>query len=176
MTSGEISLPRPFSLGLTLLCGQCFRWNPPNDQGWFEGVAGQAYWRLKQQGDRLLFECSQDSIQDLTSPQWLARYLDLEDGLEAWARSYDGHPVMDKPLKVLSGLRVIRQEPWECLISYMFAQGLSLKVIQQALRKFCVEYGRSIEGAPGFYTFPEAGAIARLTPDFLRPFTNNYRA
>ncbi len=176
MNSGLLSLPQPFSLGLTLLCGQCFRWDAPDEQGWFQGVAGQAFWRLKQDGQNLLWECSQDNIQGKTSPQWLSHFLNLDDDLEGWARTFEAHPVMEKPLKALRGLRVIRQEPWECLISYMFAQGLSVKVIQQALRKFCVEYGHSIEGAPGFYTFPESGAIARLSADFLRPFTNNYRA
>jgi len=79
-------------------------------------------------------------------------------------------------LKSLAGLRVLRQDPWECTISYMFAQGLSVAVIRQALRKFCLKYGQPIPGAPGFYAFPEARALAGLSADFLRPFTNNYRA
>jgi 3-methyladenine DNA glycosylase/8-oxoguanine DNA glycosylase len=58
----------------------------------------------------------------------------------------------------------------------MFAQGLSVKVIRHALRKFCVEFGDTSEGAPGFYAFPEASRLKSLTPDFLRPFTNNYQA
>ena len=83
---------------------------------------------------------------------------------------------MGLPLTSLPGLRLLRQEPWECVISYMFAQGLSVKVIRQALRKFCVEYGQAILGAPGAYTFPRPKDLAELSPDFLRPFTNNYRA
>jgi len=83
---------------------------------------------------------------------------------------------MGPPTKVLRGLRLLRQEPWECVVSYMFAQGLSVKVIRQALRKFCVEYGHAVEGAPGFYGFPEPSDLADLSPDFMRPFTNNYLA
>src|SRR5581483_250994 len=138
MNSGVLSLPQPFSLGLTLLCGQCFRWDPPDSEGWFQGVAGQAYWRLKQENEQLVWECSRDEINGKPSVQWLTHYLNLDDDLAGWARIFDTHPVMDKPLKALRGLRVIRQDPWECLISYMFAQGLSVKVIQQAIRKFCV--------------------------------------
>jgi N-glycosylase/DNA lyase len=176
MTSGTLVLPHPFSLGLTLLCGQCFRWDGPSLDDWFQGVAGQVHWRLKQGSEHLLWECSSQVVCGQAPEEWLSRYLSLDDDLEGWARSLDGHPVMGQPLQVLRGLRLLRQEPWECTISYMFAQGLSVKVIRHALRKFCVEYGRLIEGAPGFYTFPEAKALAGLSADFMRPFINNDRA
>lgn len=176
MFSGVLPLPKPFSLGLTLLCGQCFRWDGPDGEGWFKGVAGQIYWNLKQGGGLLQWECSSYEVGGQAPEKWLGRYLSLEDDLESWTRSLKDHPVMGGPLQALPGLRLICQEPWECTISYMFAQGLSVKVIRHALKKFCVEYGRSIEGAPGFYTFPEAKALAGLSADFMRPFTNNYRA
>ncbi len=176
MFKDSLTLPKPFSLGLTLLCGQCFRWEGPDLGGWFQGVAGRAFWRLKQEGRGLQWECSSELVDGKTPSEWLARYLCLDDDLETWSRSLEADPILGKPLKLLAGLRVLRQDPWECTISYMFAQGLSVSVIRKALKKFCVEYGRSIPGAPGFYAFPEASALTELSPDFLRPFTNNYRA
>ena len=176
MKTGIISLPQPFSLGLTLLCGQCFRWEGPNAEDWFEGVAGRAYWRLKQEGENLNWECSSDRVGGQPAEEWLFRYLGLEEDLRAWEKAYEFHAVLEHPLRVLRGLRLMKQEPWECTISYMFAQGLSVKVIRQALRKFCVEYGDPVPGTPGFYAFPEAVRLKDLSPDFLRPFTNNYRA
>lgn len=112
----------------------------------------------------------------MTPENWLVNYLNLDEDLTGWVRSQEVHPFMRNPLQVLWGLRLLRQEPWECTVSYMFAQGLSVEVIIRALKKFCVEYGKPIEGARGQYGFPEAQDIAGLTPDFLRPFTNNYRA
>lgn len=169
-------MPEPFSLGLTLLCGQCFRWEGPDAAGWFTGAAGQAYWRLRQEGGRLDWECGSENVRGLPAPEWLSRYLSLEDDMGPWLGSVEPDPVMGSPVKVLKGLRLLRQEPWECTISYMFAQGLSVRIIQQALRKFCREYGRPLEGAPDLNGFPEPKDLAGLTPDFLRPFTNNYRA
>jgi N-glycosylase/DNA lyase len=176
MIRGSRLLPESFSLGLTLLCGQAFRWDGPDSEGGFTGVAGQAYWRLKQEGRRLFWECNSPVVRGKGAENWLAHYLNLDEDLDEWAGSFASHPVMEFPLKVLKGLRLLRQESWECTISYMFAQGLSVKVIRQALKKFCTEYGRPLEGAQGFHAFPEAGAIAVLSPDALRPFTNNYRA
>ncbi len=176
MVRGTLSLPRPFSLGLTLLCGQCFRWNGPDVHGWFQGIAGQVFWRLQQEGDHLHWECSSSSVEGEPVSLWLFRYLNLEEDLEAWAASLKGDPVLATPVGLLRGLRLIRQDPWECVISYMFAQGLSVKVIRRALQKFCVKFGRSIPGAPGFHAFPLAKDLAQLSPDTLRAFTNNYRA
>jgi N-glycosylase/DNA lyase len=176
MIQGIKFLPESFSLGLILLCGQAFRWDGPDSEGRFTGVAGQAFWRLKQEGRRLIWECSSPVVRDKSAENWLAHYLNLDENLDEWAGSFASHPVMQFPLNVLKGLRLLRQEPWECTISYMFAQGLSVKVIRQALKKFCTKYGRPIEGVHGFHAFPEAGDIAFLSPDSLRPFTNNYRA
>src|SRR5579863_7270687 len=176
MVRGNFHAPRPFSLGLTLLCGQCFRWEGPDIGGWFQGIAGQAFWRLRQEGDRIHWECSSESVEGKRHSDWLSHYLCFDEDLETWAKSLEGDPILGQPLKLLAGLRVLRQDPWECTISYMFAQGLSVTVIRQALRKFCLKYGRPIIGAPGFYAFPEAKALKDLSPDFLRSFTNNYRA
>lgn len=176
MVKGEISLLEPFSLGLTLLCGQCFRWEGPDAHGWFEGVAGDAFWRVRQEHKRLHWECSSGFVQGKPPVEWLSHYFGLEDDIREWVNSQKGDPVLGKPLKLLSGLRLLRQDSWECSISYMFAQGLSVTVIRKALAKFCEKYGMPIVGAPDFYAFPESRDLVHLSPDLLRPFTNNYRA
>lgn len=176
MASGRLALPEDFSLGLTLLCGQCFRWEGPDERGWFSGVAGGAFWRLRQEGDWLDWECGQERTRDQSASDWISHYLGLGEDLSAWVKAYGTHPVLEKPLQVLRGLRLIRQEPWECVVSYMFAQGLSVKVIRGALRKFCEGHGTPIESAPGYFAFPEAPRLAGLSAALLKPFTNNYQA
>lgn len=175
MVSGTLPLSEPFSLGLTLLCGQCFRWEGPDPEGWFQGVAGGDWWRLRQESGTLHWECGQARIGEVRPDEWLSHYLSLDDPLKEWVRSFEDHPVLGIPLRVLPGLRLLRQEPWECSVSYMFAQGLSVKVIRQALGKFCAKAGRPISGRPELQAFPEARDIAGLSPETLRPFTNNYR-
>ncbi len=174
--AGRILLPKPFSLGLTLLCGQCFRWEGPNNHSWFEGVAGGACWKLQQEGDFLNWQCGTERVRGRAAEEWLSHYLSLDDDLAGWVKEYADHPMLEQSIKTLEGLRLIRQEPWECCVSYMFAQGLSVKVIRQALRKFCAAYGGPVEGAPGVYAFPEPEQLVGLTAHVLKPFTNNYHA
>jgi N-glycosylase/DNA lyase len=175
MTEGALELPEPFSLELTLLCGQCFRWERDDRApGWFHGVAGQAYWRLKQEAGLLRWQCGSLDVRGQAPAEWLSHYLGLDDDLAAWADGYALHPVLEAPLRVLKGLRLLRQEPWECTVSYMFAQGLSVKVIRFALAKFCAQYGKPVSEAPGFFTFPEPGDLVHLSAQELKSFTNNY--
>jgi len=174
---GHLTVPEPFSLELTLLCGQCFRWEQDSERpGWFKGVAGQVYWELSQKGNWLRWKCTSAHVRDEEASVWLSRYLGFDDPLDSWVREFETSEVLGKPLSVLKGLRLIRQEPWECTVSYMFAQGLSVKVIRHAIGKFCAKFGKPIEGAPGYFTFPEPDTISMLSPDELRAFTNNYRA
>src|SRR5579871_583012 len=176
MVEGKLALPELFSLGLTLLCGQCFRWQGPDDQGWFQGVAGGVFWRLRQEDGKIHWECSSSRVRERPTAQWLAHYLSFDDDVKEWAQALVRDPILGRPLSLLKGLRLLRQEPWECTVSYMFAQGLSVTVIQKALAKFCVQYGARIDGTADFHAFPESSDLAHLSPDFLKPFTNNYRA
>jgi N-glycosylase/DNA lyase len=177
MTEGVLTVPQPFSLELILLCGQCFRWQKhPQEEGWFQGIAGGEHWLLRQEGDRLRWKCSGNEVRGEEPSRWLGRYLGFEDPLAEWAGEFENSEVLGKPLKVLPGLRLMRQEPWECTVSYMFAQGLSVKVIRHAIGKFCEKFGNPIPGFPGSYAFPEPSVIAQLSADHLRAFTNNYRA
>ena len=184
MVHGHIDLPEPFSLGLTLLCGQCFRWKDPDAQGWFQGIAGGAFWRLRQEAgstgspsaSQLHWECSEPWVRGKEPGPWLAHYLGAKDDLSGPAVFFRDHPVLGGPWRELAGLRLMRQEPWECAVSYMFAQGLSVAVIQRAIERFCERFGEPLPGHPSQRDFPEPKALAGLTPDDLRPFTNNYRA
>jgi N-glycosylase/DNA lyase len=174
MAQGMLGLPGPFSLGLTLLCGQCFRWEGPDEKGWFYGAAGRVSWRLKQESEVLHWRCSSPVARGQKASAWLRHYLGLDADWESRTSSFQKHPALKKPLKLLKGLRILRQEPWECAVSFMFAQRLSVKVIRRALKKFCARFGESI--APGIHAFPEPAALSSLSPAFLSPYTNNYRA
>jgi N-glycosylase/DNA lyase len=174
MVQGTLKPPEPFSLGLTLLCGQAFRWEGPGTTGSFQGIAGGARWVLRQENERLSWECSAEEVRGESPAKWISRYLGFDDPLAAWTREFQDHPFLGEPLRVLKGLRLLRQEPWECAVSYMFAQGLSVKVIRHVISKFCSKAGSPLDDGVGGQAFPEASQLVPFTPEVLRPFTNNY--
>ncbi len=165
-----------FHLPLTLLCGQCFRWKKSEVEDWYEGVAGGVYWRLKQENKEIVWECSSERVRETSPSEWISGYLNLKQDLSGFEEGFRDHPILEAPIRWLRGLRLIRQEPWECAVSYLFAQSLSVRVIQKALDRFCVKFGQKIEGAPSHYAFPEPGLISGLNAVQLRPYANNNRA
>ncbi len=179
MKNGTIPLPKTYSLDLTLNSGQVFRWMGPDPAGIFQGVAGGAYWRLKQDGCQLEWSCSLDRIEGQAHEEWLFRYLRLDDDLGKWAGEFGSNPLMHKSLKALRGMGLIRQDPFECAVSYLYAQGLSVSVIQRAIGGLCTRYGEPISGVPGdapaslHHAFPSAETLAGLRPAALRRFANN---
>ncbi len=143
-------------------------------------MAGGAGWILRQDAGGIHWTCGADRVRGEEPGEWLSRYLRLDDPLEKLEAEFGEEPVMRESLRALPGLRLIRQEPFECAVSFMFAQGLSVSVITQALEKFCGAFGRKIpaprEGLGSWVDFPEPADLAGLRPETLRPFVNNYRA
>lgn len=176
MKQGRLVLPKPFSLGLTLLCGQAFRWSWDGTGGFFFGVAGGAFWKLRQEGEVLHWECSREIVRGISPADWLTGYLRLEDPLVEWSRAWCRHAPLRRAWKGLAGLRLLRQEPWECAASFLFAQGLSVKVIRFAVEKLCRYWGAPIQEAPGFFDFPAPEVLAHADWKALRHCTNNYGA
>lgn len=148
----------------------------------FAGIAGDAGWILRQRGDILDWQCSHSTVRGRSSASWLKDYLRLGDEINMWVKEFGSNPLMKDSLKELSGMYLIRQEPFECSISYLFAQGLSVKVIQHAVNKLCEKYGNAIQDLPKDFpasmacSFPSLEKLASLTPGRLKPYSNNYTA
>ena len=167
---GRLKPEGAFSLPLTLLCGQAFRWRREsggkNDTGAFLGVAGGATWRLRQGEGVILWTCGTDRVRGEAPGSWLTKYLGLEKPWDAALEFSVPHgDLLEQALDTLKGLRLLRQEPFECAVSYMFAQGLSVTVISQAVEKLCDGFGGILS--------PPPGSTEKTFHDFLLVIFNN---
>jgi N-glycosylase/DNA lyase len=147
------------------------------------GVAGGASWLLTLKGNRLEWACGAQKVRGMDPGAWLHRYLRLDESMKGVAQEWGSSQgdLLDQSYKALEGLRLLRQEPFECTVSYMFAQGLSVAVISQAVEKLCHAFGRSLPPPPGvsgvsFHDFPDSKTLASLDAAQLKPFVNNYHA
>lgn len=157
----------PFNLNATLCCGQVFLWEPHGD--WWFGVVGDRVLRLRQRGETLEFAGA-----DL---QFVNRYFRFDDDLDAIAREIGKDEHVKAALNEFWGLRLIRQEPWECLISYICATYKSVAAIQLMLQKLSARFGERLrfEGCD-FYRFPTARRLALATLIELETCGLGYRA
>ena len=157
----------PFDLDFSLCCGQVFRWQKSN--GWWYGAIGTNVFKIRQSGAALEFEG--------VDGQLVAYYFGLNDDLEQISRCIDKDAYIHEALRRFEGLRIVRQEPWECLISFICATYKSIAAIEDMLRRLSLKFGekKSFEGRD-FYLFPTPGKLASATENGLRECGLGYRA
>ena len=170
----EIKLDRqkvPFSLEHTLDCGQLFRWQKLGD--WWYGVAADKVIKIKENGEQLIF----DVFPDTPNREFIERYLRLDDNLPSIFVEIDKDEHIRKAIRHLFGLRLIRQEPWECLISYICATYKSIPAIKKMVNSISRFYGKKLTfDGIDFYTFPKPVDLAQLNCHDLRICGLGFRA
>jgi len=161
----------PFSLDYTLSCGQTFRWEKHGE--WWIGVVGRTVLKLRQNGGVLLFEGSSDSVY----AGFVSQYFRLDDDLCSIYSALVRDKYAREAVKQFCGLRLLRQQPWECLISYICATYSNIPAIKQMIGNISRKFGEPVEfEGVGFCGFPQPGALARASLRDLRLCKLGYRA
>ena len=156
-----------FFLAGTLECGQAFRWNRVSD-GWFEGVVGKEVWRLRQRDHVLEWHGSRERNSRIQS------YLALDCSLLQIVATFPNDLLLRQAVKQHLGLRVIRQEPWECLASFIASSSKQIVQIRQIVGLLSQRFGKPIDDT--HHVFPTASAIARATHQQLWDCKLGFRA
>jgi N-glycosylase/DNA lyase len=135
----EIFLPvRDYDLAATLDSGQSFRWHPCNDS--WVGVIGQRWVRLTQMRDGIRAE----TAGPVADWQWLRDYLQVEADLDAVLKTFPDDAPMRDAVAACRGLRVLRQDPWECLASFILSSTKQIVQIRQIVSLLCKRFGEPI--------------------------------
>jgi len=170
---GQFELPaKDFSLESSLSSGQTFRWQAVNGDC-FAGFIGSTIVKVRQEGERLLCEASDPAFTPERLRQYFALDLDLADIL----RQIDVDMQMHDAIHHFRGLRILRQDPWEVLASFICASFNNIKRIEGMVEGLCQAYGRpvSLNGVRGF-GFPEPETVAAASERQLRSLGLGYRA
>ncbi|MGC3958175.1 MAG: DNA glycosylase [Verrucomicrobiota bacterium] len=171
----SILLPaRDYDLTATLSSGQVFNWEQ-NKDGWTGVVAG--HWvHLKETTSGIQAKAAAPQS-DWT---WLTTFLQTDVDLAKILASF---PAEDRHLQAAvgacRGLRLLRQDPWECLASFILSSTKQIVQIRQIVRQLCERYGEAVAtklaGAQA-YAFPTAAKIAALSETELRACKMGFRA
>ncbi|MEM2869120.1 MAG: DNA-3-methyladenine glycosylase 2 [Thermoplasmata archaeon] len=160
----------PLNLSHTLGCGQAFRWRQEGD--WYLGTVGGFALKVRVKG-RTLEARSNSPL----SPGQLSSYFRLEDDLD---EIYDSIAVDDHirvAIRRYRGLRLLRQQPWECLASYIISIASNIPRISATIERISERYGNRLQlEAWETHSFPSPGALARAGPRALRRLGLGFRA
>jgi len=139
----SILLPvRDYDLAATLDSGQVFRWQR-QDSSW-SGVIGRHRVRLTQTCDGICAE----TAAPVADWRWLRDYLQTEVDLEAVLKTFPDDEPMRAAVAACRGLRVLRQDPWECLASFILSSTKQIIQIRQIVELLCERFGERLAPRP----------------------------
>ncbi|MCW4003810.1 MAG: hypothetical protein NWE95_07860 [Candidatus Bathyarchaeota archaeon] len=156
-----------FDLDFSLCCGQVFRWRKVGE--WWYGVVGERVFKVRQNGAELDFENVDE--------HFVRFYFGLDDDLAQISTCIAKDDTIRLALRKFEGLRIVRQDPWECLISFICATYKSIAAIELMLQKLSVKFGeKRVFAGLEFYTFPSVERLAFASERGMRECGLGYRA
>jgi len=149
-------------------CGQAFRWNKTDDNSW-RGIAFGLCRGITRQGDTLV-------LHGVNKAEFKAvwfDYFDLGRSYGALKQTFSGHSHLREAVAYSPGLRVLRQQGWETLCTFILSQNNNIPRITGLVQRLCEHFGEKI---PGGFAFPTPQRLAALSPDDLAPVRCGFRA
>ncbi len=145
----------PFSLQKTLECGQFFRYTKVKDT--YVVQASGRIFSLVQKGKDLFYDGVEESF--------LYQFLRLEENLEPILNQIDQDAVIHQALQYGWGMRLIRQDPWECLVSFLFSSAKAIPHIRCLIETLCTFSKKKVRrGRYIGYPFPDPQCIQASYP------------
>lgn len=153
-------------------CGQCFRWNQEKD-GSYTGIVGSNVLNVKKEQNNIIIKgmfC--DNIQDVCNI-----YFDLETDyniIKSKLSKIDNN--MKISIEYGSGIRILKQDMWEALISFIISANNNIPRIKKIIEKMSEKYGKEIEwNNKKYYTFPTPEELSKATIKELRELGLGFR-
>ena len=168
-----IQLDQPLNLAHTFECGQAFRWQRAG--GWYYGVIFDNIIKIRQTLFGLEFNSYPQQEEDVAYR--LKYYLRLDDDLLS---IYDKISIDDRMRKAIAqfyGLSLLRQEPWECLFSFICSINSNIARISASVENLCQRLGKQLEmDGQVRYSFPTPEQIVGVGETGLRIMGMGFRA
>lgn len=154
-------------------CGQCFRWNRCDDGSW-TGTAGGRTVNVRRSGDDLVI----DNTTEEEYRSFWHDYFDMDRDYGHIKRALsEGDPVMAEAVGYGHGIRLLKQDIRETVISFIISQNSNIPRIKKCIEGLCEKYGRPAGAYEGRsrYDFPEMDVLAGLSEEDLEDIRLGYR-
>lgn len=163
----EIHNCSDFTPAFVFDCGQCFRWDSDG-----VGIAGGKIARVTREGGITRIYCNTDDFETFWS-----NYFDLSLDYCEVIKTFNVSKQMTDAINFGRGIRILKQEPWEALVSFIISQCNNIPRIRGIIEKMCATFGDEVTLSDiKRFSFPSAERLAGLTLDDLEPLRSGYRA
>ena len=162
--------------------GQCFRMSKISEHTYSVIAYGNyieiLQEKIKEDGIgtqyKLTFSCEEDEFLTI----W-KQYFDLDTDYEKIIESIPKEDAyLTKAAQFGEGIRILRQDPWEMIITFIISQQNNIKRIRKCIETICERYGEKKQNFRGefYYDFPTKEQLARATEEELRDCNLGYRS
>ncbi len=155
---------RHFDLAATLDCGQAFRWEQVEEDS-FRGIALGRLLEIRRKGEDVIL-CG------VGEEEFYARWKPYFD-YGKLKQSLRRNPMLRQAVDFAPGIRVLRQDGWEALCSFIMSQNNNIARNKGMIDCLCRLAGEKV---PGGYAFPTPERLACLTVEDLAPARCGFRA
>lgn len=156
----------------TFLCGQCFRWEDASD-----GFVGTAY------GRRIFVTERNGNVTISGFPkneeQLWRQYFDLDTDYSEYISRLSADPTLNLACHASLGIHILRQEPFETLLSFIISQNNNIPRISGIVGRLCETFGDVIENNTNeqpCFSFPTAKRLDGIEEGDLAPLRAGFRA
>ena len=156
------------NVGLSLDCGQAFRWSENEDGSWHGVAFGRAV-NITQEEDKITVS---GDVREGDEQIWI-NYFDLNRNYAEICDKLKADSWLNKAITAYSGIRILKQEEWEALCSFIISQNNNIPRIKGIVERLCATFGENLGN--GDFSFPSAERLACLEPDDLAPLRAGFR-
>lgn len=160
-----------FDIEQTFLCGQCFRWDKDSD-GTYVGIYKDHALRIGQKGAAVtLYNTTFADYESI----WKV-YFDLDSDYKKIQSKLSRDTILRDAIGAGSGIRILAQEPFETLISFIISANNNIPRIKGIISRLCETFGAAIDfEGKKVYSFPSAETLCSLSREDLAPLRAGFR-
>lgn len=163
---------RNFNIKQILECGQCFRWEKVGELNYI-GVAHGRVIEVIQENDKVtILNTNEEDFNNI----WLD-YFDLKRDYSEIKRGLEHDDILGKSVEYGYGIRLLNQEHFELLISFIISARNSIPSIMKTIKKISQKWGTPIEYKGNtYYTFPTPEQLKDATEEEIKETGASFRS
>ena len=161
-----------FNIKQILECGQCFRWDKITDENYIVVAFGRVIEILQNNDEVTIYNSNEEDFNNI----WVS-YFDLERNYDEIKEQLAKDEILRKSVEFGYGIRILNQDPFEMLISFIISARNSIPSIKKTVKKICETWGQKIEYKGNtYYTFPRPEDIKNATLEEIQATGASFRS
>ncbi|MBD7912918.1 MULTISPECIES: DNA glycosylase [Clostridium] len=161
-----------FNIKQVVECGQCFRWEKVKELNYIGVAHGRVIEVIQSDDNVTILNSNEEDFKNI----WFD-YFDLERDYSKVKESLANDEILSKSVEYGYGIRILKQEPFEILISFIISARNSIPSIMKTIKKIAEKWGKPIEYKGNtYYTFPTPGELKDATLEEIQETGASFRS